>query len=956
MVNRIIYQDYASPPPLPSFDIEVPQGGLVLDSVVAGLSINQTVTVPQGNLALSTTAPTALINENKQIPQADLALSAVALDLLVNFARGPPQGDLVLSTAAPTVESTAGASDTEFAGVKIAQEEPTREVAPFIVVGDYARGIAPSFSIEVPAGDLVLSTTTPVPLSGLGISPPQGDLTLSTVAANQALGIAGTQGDIVLSTVAGTALVNVNADTGQGDLALSTTAPTALVDVSAATGQGDLVLSTVAATALINVSANTGQGDLVLSTLAPVVQRGSEVPQGDLTLSTTAPAAQINVNADTPQGDLTLSTTAAAQDVGIQSVQGDLALSTASSPIDVGISGVQGNLVLSTAAPGVANSGDTSYDIPVPQGTLTLSTAAPVVEATVGGSDTEFAGAFMQFGEPEEFKLQYIPVPDDPSRAQARIVYRPIEGIDRFVGGTNLEISSAAPSIEVSDVSAAEFSSTAVERVELAREVAPYVVAGHFGYGTKADALEIIIPQADVTLSSAAPTITQFIGAPPAVDLVLSTTAPLVVQANTNVIVPVANLTLSTAAPNQVGEFKGAAFVLDTTHADYSTVIAALSDVTTEAAAHDANLVVVNCAATGARTGDLAPLHRDNLATAGTNSGDFGVLCDEYVDQADYDKRSPGVLGSGAYAGQIWYIRPAVTWDTSHNRTRHTSYGTGSGLTFRDALSGTLGYTAKTGSMSGPCIWYIVDEHILDDELIRDDGWHIVNDTSMGIYESGTADNYSEVRHDYPGYTRNGVTIDRGVIYGSIAYGRHKGWSNLVVKTRYTSTIAFAPDDIGRRITLTTDGDTGIIAMYDGAFIWIQTDGSPDNTFDSASEDSYTVLGSSASGSLSDLTSSFIDTNLWTYNGFRVQYTATTPLVAGDIGKVITSNVTGHTGTIADYDDTWIYIWSDRLAHGGAVDVGRGDVNHFNNESGNAFTITGGTGVGSFSAVAGRSS
>lgn len=297
---------------------------------------------------------------------------------------------------------------------------------------------------------------------------------------------------------------------------------------------------------------------------------------------------------------------------------------------------------------------------------------------------------------------------------------------------------------------------------------------------------------------------------------------------------------------------------LDSLHANYSTVTAALTIRLTQDADHNSDLKVITAVDPIIRTGDLASIHRDNL-------GD-GVFKDEYVGWQDFQRRGAPLLGQGAYDGQVRYIRPEVTFASGTGApTTVSSYGDADGMTYGDAYAGPKGYQDAKSGLTGQIMLFIVGEHILTQDIIS--GSRTIS--TMGdviVDQSGTNDaTRTQVRFDYPNIEINGYVFDRGVIYGGMMLiDTGQSWSSDIVAMPYdTVTVALVDGDRGKVITMDTDGDTGTILDFDGSTIWIGTDGTAGNSFDNSptADDTFTIT--SGTGAASQNGAASATSNIW---------------------------------------------------------------------------------------------
>lgn len=314
---------------------------------------------------------------------------------------------------------------------------------------------------------------------------------------------------------------------------------------------------------------------------------------------------------------------------------------------------------------------------------------------------------------------------------------------------------------------------------------------------------------------------------------------------------------LSTTAQTRVGE-PLIRICLDSLDANYSTVTAALTIRMTQDAAHDSNIKVITAVDPILRTGDLAPIDRANRGE--------GVFKDEYFTWQSFQDRGVPLIGGGPYTGQTWYIRPRATYAKSTGaRTRITSYGDGSGLTYGDALAGPKGFQDKSASFSGPCQFYFCGEHILGDKDIADGDGGVTGFGTISINDSGTDANVrTKVRFDCDEVQHNDAFFDRGVQYGGLMLN-NLSWSNDIVKMPYTESVALVAGDKTLTITMDTDGDTGTILDFDDSHIWIATDGTAGNSFDNSPtvNGAFTITGGTGGGSQSGAATA--ETELYSY-------------------------------------------------------------------------------------------
>jgi len=285
---------------------------------------------------------------------------------------------------------------------------------------------------------------------------------------------------------------------------------------------------------------------------------------------------------------------------------------------------------------------------------------------------------------------------------------------------------------------------------------------------------------------------------------------------------------------------------LDGDHADFTDVNAALTVLSTTNASHDSTYKVIVAEDPGARTGDLAPIARDQLGV--------GVFKDEYVGWADFQRRGIPLTGGGS--NRVYYIRPETTWDTSSppSPTQVASYGTHDGLTYGDAFAGPKGYQDnKPAANATPIRLYICGEHILSyDKVTGGRPIATLGDIVLDQTATTDADHRIEIRCDYPTINVNGYALDRGVLYnGLMVEGSGDTWINGVIALPVSTTTALVAGDITRTITMDTDGDTGTILDYDADTIWVGTDGTAGNSFDNSptSNDTWTITGGTGAGS-----------------------------------------------------------------------------------------------------------
>ncbi|MDH3703086.1 MAG: hypothetical protein OEU46_17405, partial [Alphaproteobacteria bacterium] len=266
----------------------------------------------------------------------------------------------------------------------------------------------------------------------------------------------------------------------------------------------------------------------------------------------------------------------------------------------------------------------------------------------------------------------------------------------------------------------------------------------------------------------------------------------------------------------------------------------------TRVSAHSANRILVKANITDAeRTGALAALARDQLGV--------GIFKDEFVGHPDKELRVFGLLGEGEYAGQVWYIRPRITYSTvDQTPTRITLYGDGSGKTYGDAIAGPKGWQDNLVNVTTMFRAYLVGEHIMGEADTPADGT-LESAGVIDVTRSGTsADVRTELRFDYPEITHNGAAFDRGVYYGGLMLnGAGKSWTEGVIKLPYAPGTALVAGDNGLTITMDTDGDTGRIIDFDGSHIWVATDGAVANSFDNlpTSNDTFTITTGTGTGS-----------------------------------------------------------------------------------------------------------
>jgi hypothetical protein len=227
-------------------------------------------------------------------------------------------------------------------------------------------------AVDVPAADLSLSTTAPGLSVGLNLNVPAADLALSSPAPSINL------------------TANISIDVLAADLSLSSAAPTADVTtgISIPVPAADLALSafvpSVAVTA--DVTITVPGTNLVFTTTAPAVSAGGSVnitvPVVDLTLSTVGPAVQQteHIAIDVPGAALVLSTVAPqvarTANITVQVPAADLALSAIAPSLTRtehwSITVPVAAMALSSAAPGVAVGVET-----VPPFTAALTSTGP---------------------------------------------------------------------------------------------------------------------------------------------------------------------------------------------------------------------------------------------------------------------------------------------------------------------------------------------------------------------------------------------------------------------------------------------------------------------------------------------------------------------------------------------------------------------------------------------------
>ena len=206
--------------------------------------------------------------------------------------------------------------------------------------------------------------------TGIAITPPQGNLTLSAVAPS----------------------LDTNITAPQGSLALSTTAPSAGVGFSIIAAAASLVLSTVAPTVLQEHLAYPARADLTLSSSAPTVNSGGSVDTaitieaGQLVLSAERPA--LGITAVSLSGWQVSSTTDASSYA-----------SSSSTPANglLYLAGVVNSHATSPATPTLSGGGMTWVQVATQTITsthrVTLFRALVLSGATTGALTVDFAGA-----------------------------------------------------------------------------------------------------------------------------------------------------------------------------------------------------------------------------------------------------------------------------------------------------------------------------------------------------------------------------------------------------------------------------------------------------------------------------------------------------------------------------------------------------------------------------------
>ena len=362
---------------------------------------------------------------------------------------------------------------------------------------------------------------------------------------------------------------------------------------------------------------------------------------------------------------------------------------------------------------------------------------------------------------------------------------------------------------------------------------------------------------------------------------------------------------LSTTAQTRLGE-PLIRICLDSLHANYTAVTNALTIRLTQDAAHNANIKVITAVDPITRTGDLAHIDRGNLGE--------GVFKDEYVGWQDFQMRGAPLLGQGPYSGEVWYIRPRVTYASGTGTpTRVTSYGDSSGKTYGDAMAGPKGYQDLKTSITGKVRIYICGEHIIGTEDIRVGDGSITGVGNILIDQSGdSADARTELRYDYPNIVHNGHVLDRGVYWGGLMINdTTKSWTSNVVALPYnTVTTTIAAGARGSAITMDTDGDTGTVLDFDGSTIWVSTDGTAGNSFDNSptSNDTFTIAGgngaASQNGAATSVSNIYVHPDRPSSAGSGAWFRDPGSAFGNPVGLAGYEKFTGLAGTVREFDLT----------------------------------------------------
>lgn len=208
------------------------------------------------------------------------------------------------------------------------------------------------------------------------ISPPQANLTLTSVAPYLGFGLSPSLGDLSLSASAPTVEIDLPLEPGVADLTLTTTA--AELDLNITTPVVDLVLDSQAPGVAVGRDITPGVGDLALDSQALSLDFGLTPSLVDLVLSSVAPTISTGFDLSPPRVDLSLDSQAPVLGDNLNLSQADLTLEGFAPSLgdSVSISVGQADLALSTTAPNIDS------EIIVPFVSLALSTTAPTnVEA-----------------------------------------------------------------------------------------------------------------------------------------------------------------------------------------------------------------------------------------------------------------------------------------------------------------------------------------------------------------------------------------------------------------------------------------------------------------------------------------------------------------------------------------------------------------------------------------------